>query len=263
MRLYVLGSGSSGNGVLVEAGGTRVLIDAGIGPHACVKRLHSLGLELFPRSVDALIVTHEHADHAAHLHPLAKTLRCPIVLHPGIRAPLVRQKFQITPLGERGITVGSLLVEALSIPHDAPNVAVRVAGESGVFAYATDLGHVPRGLDTFLAASDVVMLESNHCRKRLAVSPYPEKLRRRISGGLGHLSNDETGDLVRAMGAHGDPLVALCHLSLANNEPDVALMQVQAKAPSARLTVLEHGCPERLDVARATRRGKVQLAFGF
>jgi len=263
MRVFVLGSGSTGNAVLVEAGGARVLVDAGIGAHACVKRLRALGADLFPRSVDALVVTHEHADHAGHLHPLAKTLRSPLVLHPGVRAPAIRKKFPVIELGAQPVKVGSLLLEAMPIPHDAPNVAVRVAGESGVFAYATDLGHVPPGLDAFLAASDLVMLESNHCRKRLASGPYPEKLKRRISGGLGHLSNDETGELVRAMGSFGDPLVALCHLSLANNEPDVALMQARAKAPGARLTVLEHGCPELLPVARASRRGVVQLGFGF
>lgn len=263
MRIYVLGSGSTGNAVLVEAAGTRILVDAGLGPVVCQKRLRALGVDLFPRSVDALVVTHEHADHAAHLHPLAKALRCPLVLHPGIAAPAIRNKYEILALGPAGVLVGGARIEAMEIPHDAPNVAVRIASETGVLAYATDLGHVPRGLDSFLAASDVAMLESNHCRRRLAEGPYPEKLRRRISGGLGHLSNHEAGDLVAAMGRHGDPLVALCHLSLANNDPDVAIVQVRERAPRARLTVLEHGTPEVLDVVRATRRGQVQLAFGF
>jgi len=264
MRLFVLGSGSSGNAVLVESGGSRVLVDAGLGPRSCVKRLLALGVELFPRGVDAIVVTHEHADHAAHLVSLGKALRCPIVLHEGVKAPSSRLRFPVLPLSpSANVTVGDLVIEAHHLPHDAPNVAVRISSADGAFGYATDLGHVPKGLDAFLAATDVVMLEANHCAKRLATGPYADRLKRRITGGFGHLSNDETGLLVRAMGAFGDPLVALCHLSLVNNEPDVAMMQVSAHAPKARLTVLEHGSPEELRVARVARRGVVQLAFGF
>lgn len=264
MRLFVLGSGSSGNAVLVEAGNTRILVDAGLGPRACVKRLRTLGVDLFPRSVDAIVVTHEHGDHAAHMVSLGKSLRCPLVLHEGIRAPVARARFSVVSLSTSAkLTIGDLEIEAHSLPHDAPNVALRLSGADGTFGYATDLGHVPRGLAAFLAASDVVMLEANHCPARLAKGPYPDHLKRRITGGSGHLSNDEAGALVHAMSAFGDPLVALCHLSLVNNEPDVALAQVSARAPRARLVVLEHGTPEELVVKRAPRRAAIQLAFGF
>lgn len=263
MRLYVLGSGSTGNAVLVQAGDTRVLVDAGLGPVACVKRLRALGADLFPRGVDALVVTHEHADHAGHVLPLAKALRCPLVLHDGIAAPVARRRFPVVRLGGGPVDLGELRIEAFPLPHDAPNVALRLSSRDRSVAYATDLGHAPAGLAPFLAASDAVLFEANHCHEALAVGPYTERLRRRISSNVGHLSNVEAGLLVRDVRALGDPLVALCHLSQVNNSPELALRDVGRLAPLARLTVLPHGEPVVVDVERARTRAAVQLALGL
>ncbi len=263
MKLYVLGSGSTGNAVIVQAGDARVLVDAGLGPVTCVKRLRALGEDLFPRGVDALVVTHEHADHAGHLLPLAKALRCPLVLHDGVAAPVARQRFPVLRLGGAPVDLGDLRIESFPLPHDAPNVALRVSSRDRSMAYATDLGHAPEGLASFLAASDALLLEANHCHEALASGPYTERLRRRISSNVGHLSNVEAGLLVRDVRALGDPLIALCHLSQVNNAPDLALRDVGRLAPRARLTVLPHGEPVALDVARASTRAAVQLSLGL
>ena len=61
MRFSSLGSGSEGNGLVVESGGTRVLIDCGFGLRDTASRLARLGLE--PQALTAILVTHEHADH--------------------------------------------------------------------------------------------------------------------------------------------------------------------------------------------------------
>jgi phosphoribosyl 1,2-cyclic phosphodiesterase len=266
LRVYVLGSGSTGNALLVCGHGKRLLVDAGIGPRALVTRLRAFGVDLFPRGVDAIVVTHDHADHAGHLVPLGKSLKCPLWLHEGLEAKVARGRFEVCSFGREGtLALGDVRVETRIIPHDAPNVAVRITTPSGVIAYATDLGHVPKGLAAFVGASDLCLLESNHCTRMLAEGPYPEKLRRRISGGLGHLSNAQTGELVAAMGSFGDPLVALCHLSHVNNTPDRALATVREKAPEARLTVVEHGTPELLHVTPGPkgRRPEVQLTLGL
>lgn len=264
LDVLVLGSGSSGNAVLVESAGTRVLVDAGLGPRVCAERLRSLGVDLFPRGVDALVVTHEHGDHAAHVLPLARALKCPLWLHAGIRAPKVRARFAdaVVPL-HRGEArrLGALVVEISPLPHDAPNVAVRISGPFGAFAYATDLGHAPRGLAAFLGASDLVLLEANHCEAMLSSGPYPERLKQRISCDTGHLSNEQAGTLVAAMAAFGAPLVALCHLSRTNNTPERALAAVRARAPRAEVRVLDHGVSERLVVRAASRRPPIQLSL--
>ncbi len=77
MDVHVLGTGSSGNSLLVEAEDTRLLVEAGIGPRNVVKRAQGLGVELFPRGVDGIVVTHHHDDHAAQLEPLCKAIGAP------------------------------------------------------------------------------------------------------------------------------------------------------------------------------------------
>ena len=266
LHVLVLGSGSSGNAVLVESAGTRVLVDAGLGPRMCAERLRRLGVDLFPRGIDALGVTHDHGDHAAHVLPLARALKCPLWLHEGIGAPKVRARFAhaIVPLRRaEARPLGALVVETYPLPHDAPNVAVRVSGPLGAFAYATDLGHAPRGLAAFLGASDLVLLEANHCEELLASGPYPERLKRRIACNTGHLSNTQAGALVAEMGRFGEPLVALCHLSRTNNTPARAMAAVQAGAPGARVRVLEHGATERIVVRPRARRAPVQLSLAL
>ncbi|MDP3768267.1 MAG: MBL fold metallo-hydrolase [Dehalococcoidia bacterium] len=61
MKLWVLGSGSRGNAVVVESGACRVLIDVGFGPRTLQKRMHAVGLH--PESIEACVITHEHSDH--------------------------------------------------------------------------------------------------------------------------------------------------------------------------------------------------------
>lgn len=266
LHVLVLGSGSSGNAVLVESAGTRVLVDAGLGPRVCAERLRRLGVDLFPRGIDALVVTHEHGDHAAHVLPLARSLKCPLWLHAGVKAPKARARFgdAVVPLRRaEARPLGALVVETHPLPHDAPNVAVRVSGPFGAFAYATDLGHAPRGLAAFLGASDLVLLEANHCEELLATGPYPERLKRRIACDTGHLSNAQAGALVAEMGRFGEPLVALCHLSRTNNTPERALAAVRACAPAARVRVLDHGATERLVVRAPSRRAPVQLSLAL
>src|SRR5436305_464043 len=102
MRVHVLGTGSSGNALLVEADGTRLLVEAGIGPRNLVTRMRALGFDLFhrdwPTGVDGIVVTHHHNDHAAQLEPLAKMLKAPKVgapnpmlhLHDGVELHRVR-----------------------------------------------------------------------------------------------------------------------------------------------------------------------------
>ncbi|MEO8874884.1 MAG: MBL fold metallo-hydrolase, partial [Polyangiaceae bacterium] len=86
MRVFVLSSGSCGNAVIVEAEGTRILLDAGIGPKKAVKAMRVLGDDIFPRGFDAIIITHHHGDHMAHLEPHARATLAPLYLHSGISA---------------------------------------------------------------------------------------------------------------------------------------------------------------------------------
>src|SRR3990170_5623911 len=78
MKFTVLGSGSSGNAVLICAGRTNVLVDAGMSAKEIVRRLTLVGCD--PASLDGVIITHEHGDHAGGLRVLLKSVSCPVYI---------------------------------------------------------------------------------------------------------------------------------------------------------------------------------------
>ncbi len=249
VRVYVVSSGSSGNATIVESGGVRILVDAGLGPRACATRLKLLGEDLFPRGVDAMIVTHDHGDHSAHVEPLARALGCPLYFHEGIGGTRARAKFEVRNYC-RGdsFSVGTVEVHTRKLPHDSPQIAVGFSSASGSFALVTDLGRVPSDLPEFLARFDVVLLESNYCPDLLEVGPYPVRLRQRVSGGVGHLSNDESAALVAALAGTKVHTVHLGHISRANNTTERALEVVRRRAGAIHVHAIPHGEPRAFRV---------------
>ena len=196
MRAFVLGSGSSGNSLLVEADGVRILVDAGLGPRALEARLAALGVELRPRGIDAIIPTHHHGDHFGGVEKIARALGCPVFLHAGIHAPGLRARFDVREYAmDHAFRVGPVEVLAAQVPHDAPQVALRVASAGHAIGIATDVGRVTPALTALLSSCDVALVEANHCSEMLAFGPYPTRLRQRVAGGLGHLSNVQTAEV--------------------------------------------------------------------
>ncbi len=271
MRVFVLGSGSSGNAILLEAAGARVLVDAGIGPKAAARKMRELGCDLFPRGVDGVILTHHHGDHFAHAEPLARALRVPLYMHPGISASRVRARWEVREY-KPGVPfrIGSFEVAALAVPHDAPQVALAITSGDGTrFGVATDLGHVPPALTPFLGSCDAALVEANYCPRMLEVGPYPEHLRRRIRGGLGHLANEQTAELAASVARSRLATLYLRHISRSNNSPDRALEVVRPRCQGLRVEAVPHGASRAIDVPRSWRtwgarapRGE-QLALAF
>ncbi len=271
MRVWLINSGSSGNAALVDTGpgaeGTasagRILVDAGIGPRVSADRLRTLGVDLFPRGVDGIVVTHHHADHIAHLEPLARALRAPIYLHDGIAASRVRSRYEVRPYPRRGtFNVGPFVLRAEPVPHDAPQVALSVAAGGLCFGFATDLGRETSGLLDLLAECDEALLEANYCDELLHMGPYTPQMKGRIQGPVGHLSNEQTRDVVAALTGSRLARVWLGHLSLVNNTPSRAVDCVRSRARRTEVAVLLHGQPRVLRVSKG-RRAMTQLGFGF
>lgn len=262
MRAFVLGTGSSGNALLVEAEGQRILVDSGVGPVKLAARLAALGIDLQPGGLDAVIATHHHGDHFGGVEKVARAFRAPVYLHRGIEAPKLRRKLPVRDYEPgRPFRVGSLEVQAELVPHDAPHVAVRIASSDGAYALgiATDAGRPTSLLTSLLAACDVALIEANHCPELLAFGPYPPHLRARIASGLGHLSNGQAAELAGSLVGSRVARIYLGHLSAANNTPERALETVASAAKRIRVSALEHGAVTALDLARKA----VQTSFGF
>ncbi len=221
-----LQSGSNGNCIYVESCGVRLLFDAGISGVTAERRLAYHGRQI--RAVDAVIISHDHSDHAKFagvynrkyglpLYLTEKTLeaadkRCGLGLLEGIA------------LFEAGktLTFGSVSVRTISTPHDGEDgVIFIVESRSKRLGIMTDLGHVFAGLADEVTSLDAVFMESNYDAEMLTAGTYPAFLKRRIKGPRGHISNIESAELLAA----GRRLKWAClsHLSEQNNDPGLAL----------------------------------------
>ncbi len=231
MRFRVLGSGSTGNATLVEGAGTRLLIDAGLGSRTLAERLQAAGVD--PASIEAVLVSHEHEDHARGAAGFCAKWGVRLAATRGTRraagfAAGLREGCDVFKPG-RSRVFGGLVVEAVSVPHDAVEPAaflVWCGAES--LGHATDLGHVNGRLVAAFAECTALLLESNYDDTMLEVGSYPWSLKRRIGGPLGHLSNAMAS---RYLGRHlGSPCrrVLLAHLSQHNNTPSLALSSAVA-----------------------------------
>ena len=202
MRAWTLGSGSKGNAILLESGGTRVLIDAGFSPRELARRLAGIGIA--PESIEAVVVTHEHTDHVRGVSSAQRRWRWQLFGSAGtISAIADLDAGRSTAVRPRApFRVGALQFELVPVPHDAsaPTAVVVTATRSGFrTGVAHDLGAVPDELRSAFERVDLLMLESNHDQEMLRTGPYPAFLQARISGGSGHLSNAKSSVLSREL----------------------------------------------------------------
>lgn len=225
MRFASIGSGSEGNGLVVEAGATRILIDCGFGVRDTALRLARLGVT--PDSLDAILVTHEHSDHVGGVPAFAAKHGIPVWLTFGT----------LTIVGERfagmervygfdshdAFAIGDLEVRPFPVPHDARE-PVQFVVSDGAFRLGvlTDLGMSTRCVEQSLSGCDALVLETNHDLDLLAGSDYPYSLKQRISGRFGHLHNEASAALLAAIDTSRLQHLVAAHLSQQNNTPDRA-----------------------------------------
>lgn len=225
MRFASLGSGSQGNSLVVEAGGTRLLLDCGFGLAASVARLARLGL--VPGDISAIVVTHEHDDHIGGVARLARHHHIPVWLTPGTLAgfeALFAGVAQVRMIHNyEAFEVGDLRVRPFPVPHDAREPAQYVFDDGARrLGVLTDAGCSTRHIEETLSGCDALVLECNHDAEMLRRSSYPQKLRERIASRFGHLDNDAAADLLRRLDNGRLKHLVAAHLSQENNHPELA-----------------------------------------
>jgi phosphoribosyl 1,2-cyclic phosphodiesterase len=231
LRFASLASGSSGNCLVAQSldllGTTTVLIDCGLSLCDTERRLARLGLQ--PTDINAVLVTHEHGDHAgcvadfaaAHnvviflTHGTARALKAEGKLHDGVRTQFIR--------GEHKLAVGSMEVLPFTVPHDAAEPVQYVVSDGAArLGVLTDIGISTRHVEQTLSGLSALVLECNYDRDLLWSGGYPRWLKERIGGPFGHLDNRESARLLSALDRSKLKHIIGAHLSQQNNKPELA-----------------------------------------
>ena len=223
IRFASLGSGSKGNSTVFDDGTTRLLIDLGFSLKDALVRLSKLNL--LPEQIDGILVTHEHADHVHGVGAFARKFRTPVILTHGSynekqmgEVPFLK-RFNC---GEK-FSVGTVNIQSVAVPHDAKEPCQYILDSRGLsFGVLTDLGHVTPHIEVLYRDCHALLLEFNHDKKMLESGPYSSKLKARVGGDYGHLSNNQAASLLRRLNLDRLKNLVVSHVSEKNNDPDLA-----------------------------------------
>ena len=237
VSVTVLASGSKGNCTLISSSTTRLLVDAGLSCREILRRLHLAGENC--AQIDAVLVTHEHADHIAGLRVLARKLKVPIYVtgatYQAYQRTVRDSAGRVVSIERRecfsagsGFQVGDINIRPFTIPHDAVDPVGFTFRVDGIkVGLCTDLGYMPASVRDHLRGCHVLMIESNHDLELLRGGPYPWSVKQRVMSRVGHLSNDALADFLTSDYDGEAEFLILAHLSEQNNHPEIARMTAE------------------------------------
>ena len=241
MQICILGSGSSGNATLIVAGETRVLIDCGLSGKETMRRIQEMGED--PHKINAIVITHEHGDHASGLHVIAKTIGAAVFVSSAtLDACKLGDKVKKIKRGDaissaQDFEIGDFKFHPFTIPHDAADPFAFTVEANGIkIGMAVDLGYYHGLAAERFRDCEALILESNYETDMLrACTFYPWSLKQRIMGRHGHTSNDELARFLRDDFDGSAHHIVLAHLSQNSNHPEVArlaaIQALQERAP--------------------------------
>ena len=228
LRFSPLFSGSSGNAIYVGCDEANILVDAGMSGNRITAELARMGID--PKRLNAILVTHEHADHIKGIGILSRKYDLPIYATEGTwqgmynKIGAVSEKNRIFFEPGQDFFIGPIDVTPFSTPHDAnQSVGYTFELNGAKLSIATDLGCIKESWLKYVMGSDAVILESNYDPNMLTAGPYPYELKKRIKSNRGHLSNDDAGQVAAELVRNGASQIILGHLSKENNFPELAM----------------------------------------
>ncbi len=231
LKFCSLYSGSSGNCLFVSTNNTKVLIDCGTSCKKICDGLASINSSI--EDIDAILVTHEHADHVQSLGMVSKKFDIPVYANIDTWNAMEKQKEKISSENikifenDKDFTLNDLTIHPFSTPHDAANpCGFNIHNGKRKLSIATDLGHMNNDIFNQLEKSSFILLESNYDPEVLKTSKYPYYLKQRIAGLNGHLSNETAGKTISALMKKDLKGVMLGHLSKESNFPELAYQTV-------------------------------------
>lgn len=239
-KFAILSSGSSGNCLFVEYKGTSVLIDAGFSAKRIEYLLGEIGKN--PKDLDAIFVTHEHADHIKGVGTMSRKHKLPIYANDGTWKSMLKHcgkiKDEHIKVFESGkfMSFGSMDILPIRVHHDAnePVGFIFYLGNKKI-TMMTDTGIVDAKMAYEIQGSDIYYMEANHDLEALKRGPYPYPLKLRVMGNMGHLSNDQSAEVLADALEGKKEQVFLGHLSETNNTPELSRLTVDSYLTSLGL----------------------------
>lgn len=234
-----LNSGSNGNCYYVGNDNEAVLVDVGISCKEVEKRMLRLGLSI--RNVKAIFVSHEHSDHIKGICALVKKYAIPVyITSPTFHSCglLIDQKLVRTININEPVAIGDLVITSFSKLHDACDPCSFIISSNGIYVGVfTDLGAPCKNLVKHFKLCHAAFLEANYDDEMLRLGNYPYHLKKRISGGYGHLSNKQA---LEVFTQHKPPFMThlfLSHLSKNNNCPQLVQQLFNQHANGVKMIV--------------------------
>ncbi len=224
MRFAYLGSGSKGNSALIAQDDTLVMLDCGLKLAEIERRMQAFGCT--PAQLSGIVVTHEHSDHLSGVAKLARRYQIPVWMTRGTYS-LWQDRTQVDVRfidAHAPWSIGALTLTPFPVPHDArePCQFVFANGAGRRLGVLSDAGRVTPHMQQTLSGCDALLLEFNHDPQMLADGPYAAKLKQRVGGPYGHLSNEQAADLLAALDRSALQHLVIAHISQINNTPDLA-----------------------------------------
>jgi len=232
IKFCSLSSGSSGNCQYIETKESKILIDAGFSGKRIEDLLEEINVD--PKTLDAILVTHEHIDHAKGVGVLSRRHNIPVYANANTWESMekiiktIRLDNTKVFKTNKNIHIKDLLIHPFNLSHDALEpVGYIIFSERKKMTFITDTGWVNEGTKQKIRNSHLYFMESNHDVKMLMDGDYPWHLKKRILSPHGHLSNDDAGSILSDVLRGEKELVLLAHLSQDNNKPELAYKTVR------------------------------------
>lgn len=226
-RFCSLSSGSCGNSQYIETENMKVLVDAGLSGKKIQELLASIDVD--PKELDCILVTHEHGDHVKGAGILSRRFNIPIYANEktwvGMEEGLGKMKAENIRIFDTNsdFELGDIGVMPFDISHDAAEpVGYSFYNKSKKISIVTDTGCIDSDIKNYIKNSNLLMIESNHDKDMLKMGSYPWYLKQRVSGEFGHLSNEDAGNVISQVISGNNENILLAHLSKENNFPELA-----------------------------------------
>ena len=221
MKVKVLASGSKGNVTYIEDNDTRILID--IGMRCCYVEEKLKEMDVDPKDIDAILLTHIHKDHTLGLHTFARKYNVVAYMTPKMQKELDTDNVKYIT---KEMTIKGINIKVFRTSHDVESYGYIVQDS---LVYITDTGYINNKYFDMLSNKKIYIMESNHDIEMLEEGPYPYHLKQRIWSDKGHLSNEMSSEYLSKFIGDNTKVVVLAQLSEVNNTEEKALEEFKNK----------------------------------